>query len=287
MKRNLKWMLCLLMALMLLSACSSAPETQTFPNITQAIGPTGTPVPTAVPTDVPPTASDDGSIFSANPYDVDETMLAGMAAGEEDYVDPEYGSENLYTFEQPSGTEYPYAGSTPIPLNPIDMPTPTPRPDLSFTYGSYTAGTVGVTFEGPVNWQVDQSQSGLFILSEPQGQIKDNQQCIITISAEPVSSDYSKRDLESHVNQRLNTIGGAQFTEWKPSYTATRYMMGSEGVYANYTATMYDGTEVGGRIHYVCIDRMLYGLEITFPLGFKDDFIDVFGHIRSSMSSAQ
>ena len=154
------------------------------------------------------------------------------------------------------------------------MPTPTPRPALSFTYADYTASTAGVTFKAPVSWQIDQSQAGLFILSEPVAQIKDNQQCIITVSAEPVSANYSQRELESHVTQRLNTIGGAEFTDWKPSYTATRYMMGSEGVYANYSAVRTDGTEVGGRIHYVCIDNMLYGLEIQFPLGFKGDFVE-------------
>ena len=30
-----------------------------------------------------------------------------------------------------------YAGATPIPIDPIDMPTPTPRPELTFTYGEY------------------------------------------------------------------------------------------------------------------------------------------------------
>ena len=64
-------------------------------------------------------------------------------------------------------------------------------------------------------------------------------------------------------------------------------MMGSQGVYANYSGTLTDGTEVGGRIHYVSIDKILYGLEIQFPLGFKDDFIDVFGEIRSSMKQMQ
>ena len=296
MKRNWKLLLCLLMALLMLSACSSQPDPNDFPDITQAIGPTGTPAPTSVP--VPESAPQDNadgsasgeSIFSANPYDVmvDEEMLANMAANEEDYVDPEYGVESLYEASlKAEGTVYPYAGSTPIPLNPIDMPTPTPRPDLSFTYADYTASTVGVTFKAPVSWQVDQSYSGIFILSEPVNQIKDNQQCIITVSAEPVNATYKQSDLETHVKQRLNTIGGLDFDEWKPSLTATRYMMGSEGVYANYSGTLTDGTEVGGRIHYVSIDKTLYGLEIQFPLGFKGDFIDVFGEIRSSMKQIQ
>jgi len=296
MKRNWKLLLCLLMALLMLSACSSQPDPNEFPDITQAIGPTGTPAPTDAPVADAPVqdgaadAASGESIFSANPYDVmvDEDMLANMAASEEDYIDPEYGQESLYEASlKAEGTVYPYAGSTPIPLNPIDMPTPTPRPDLSFTYADYTASTVGVTFKAPVSWQVDQSYSGMFILSEPVNQIKDNQQCIITVSAEPVNATYKKSDLESHVKQRLNTIGGLDFDEWKPSLTATRYMMGSEGVYANYSGTLTDGTEVGGRIHYVSIGKVLYGLEIQFPLGFKNDFIDVFGEIRSSMKQMQ
>ena len=296
MKRNWKLLLCLLMALVMLSACSSQPDPNDFPDITQAIGPTGTPSPTDVPVVDAPVqdgAADSASgesIFSANPYDVmaDEDLLGSMAANEENYLDPEYGQESLYEASlKAEGTVYPYAGSTPIPLNPIDMPTPTPRPDLSFTYAAYTASTVGVTFEGPVNWQVDQSQPGMLILAEPQNQVKDNWQCVVTLSAEPVTSNYSQKDLKSHVTQRLNTIGGSEFTEWEPSYTATRYMMGSEGVYANYSGMLSDGTEVGGRIHYVCIDRTLYGVEITFPLGYKDDFLDVFGKIRSTIGRIQ
>jgi len=290
MKRNWKVAVCLLLAVLMMSACSSKPDPNDFPDITQAIGPTHTPSPTNPPVqDIPEPGDEEAageSIFSSNPFDVDmPDFTEADALREENYVDPEFGSLNNYTYRysRPESTVYAYAGSTPIPLNPVDMPTPTPRPQLSFTYTGYTASTVGVSFEAPVNWQVDQSQSYLFILSEPQNQIKDNQQCIITISAEPISN-YTQRELETHVTQRLNTIGGADFTEWKPSYTATRHMLGQTGVYANYTGMYSDGTEVGGRIHYVSVDNVLYGLEIVYPLGFKDDFMDVFGQIRSSLS---
>lgn len=285
MKRNWKLVLCLLLAMLTLSACSSQPDPEDFPDITQALGPTNTPAP---PTPEPQATPDSNeaaggeSIFDRNPYDM-TGFTAEDALREEDYVDPEYGSEQIYTFDRSIGTDYAYAGSTPIPLDPLDMPTPTPRPDLSFTYAPYTASTVGVMFEGPVGWQINESQSSMMILSEPQNQIRDNQQCIVTLSAEPVAGNYDQGDLKTHVTQRLDTIGGGEFSEWKPSLTATRYMMGSNGVYANYSGTLTDGTEIGGRIQYVCIDNVLYGLEIVFPLGFKDDFLDVFGHIRSSM----
>ena len=203
---------------------------------------------------------------------------------EEDYVDPEFGVLDVLVTPTPAGTVYPYAGSTPIPLNPVDMPTPTPKPDLSFSYDKYIASTVGVTFEGPSGWQVNETQRSTFVLSEPTTQIKDGQQCIITISAENVGSTYKRSELETHVEYRLDSIGGSQFTEFKPSYTATRHMLGADGVYANYSGRLTDGTQVGGRIQYVCIDGVLYGLEIVFPEGFRGDFIDVFGQVRSSMN---
>ena len=285
MKRNWKLLVCLLCALFALTACSSKPNPEQFPDITQAIGPTATP--TAAPTAPPVIEGDvidaDDSIFSQNPY-LEEEFTEEDVLAEEDYIDPEFGVLENFPVADVESTVYPYAGSTPIPLNPVDMPTPTPKPDLSFTYAQYIASTVGVTFEGPANWQVNETQSSLFILSEPTNQVKDGQQTVITLSAEPIGANYDQKDLEKHVEQRLDTIGGSQFSEFKPSYTATRHMLGSTGVYANYSGRLTDGTEIGGRIQYVSIDNTLYGLEIVFPLGFKDDFIDVFGEIRGSMS---
>lgn len=288
MKRNGKLVLCLLLALITLCSCTSKEPKEDFPDITQAIVPTATPAPQVVepagndqPTDSNTLPVGDPSIFSANPYMDDGSFTEADALGEENYEDPD---ESSYVAYAPDTTVYPYAGSTPIPLDPVDMPTPTPKPKLTYTYGAYTASTVGVTFEGPVNWSVDESQPSMLILSEPVTQIKDGQQCIITLSAEPVSGNYSQNDLKSHVTQRLDTLYSSDYTSWKPSYTATRHMMGALGVYANYSATTSAGVEVGGRIQYVCVDNVLYGLEILFPLGFKDDFIDVFGHIRTTMS---
>ena len=51
------------------------------------------------------------------------------------------------TFQEPTGTVHPYAGSTPIPLDPIDIDTPLRACRLSFTYGDYSAASVGVSFK--------------------------------------------------------------------------------------------------------------------------------------------
>ena len=59
MKRNWKLLVCLLMAMMLLTACSGKPDPEDFPDITQAIGPTATP--TAAPAVTYPCQGKDGT----------------------------------------------------------------------------------------------------------------------------------------------------------------------------------------------------------------------------------
>lgn len=284
MKRQWKLALCLLLAAVTLSACAGGGnEPPQFAEVTQNLGPnlTNTPAPQAGEPDLQD--SGDPSIFSNNPYDVPDEgggFTPEDALGEEGYVDP-YGEGAGYS-DNAESTYYPYAGSTPIPLDPVDMPSPTPRPELSFTYGAYTA-SIGVSFEAPVGWLTDESQSELFTLSEPVEQIKEGQQCVVTISAVPVANNYSESNLKTEVTQRLDALGATNFIEWKPSLTATRYLMGSKGVYANYTGKLANGTEIGGRIHYVCIDKVLYSLEIVYPLGYKDSYLNVFSQIRETM----
>lgn len=95
-------------------------------------------------------ASAPQSIFDTNPYDValENSFTEQDALNEENYIDPELDDGSDLYVPEPTGTVYPYAGSTPIPLDPIDMPTPTPRPSLSFTYGDYSAASVGRELQG-------------------------------------------------------------------------------------------------------------------------------------------
>ena len=181
-------------------------------------------------------------------------------------------------------TAYPYTGATPIPLDPIDAPTPTPQAPLNFTYITYSPATVGVSFDAPAGWIADDTYNEVFTLLEPESQIKNGQLGIINVYAVPVTSNYSETQLVQEIKQRLNTIGSLNFSEWNPSLTATRYLMGSLGVYANYYGTLVTGVEVGGRIHAVTIDNVLYCIQITYPLAFKDDFMDVFAKLRETIA---
>lgn len=296
MKRLWKIALCLALALIALTACSGGDQpnggSQIYAEATQYLGPvaatetpTEAPQETAAPSD---SGNDSGgvSIFD-NPYDISPDE----ALEEENYIDPyDAGADtgSLLTSGSISGgaeTVYPYAGATPIPLKPVDLPTPTPHPELTFNYAAYTAGSLGLSFDCPSGWLVDESQTDVFVLTEPETQMHDGQQCIITISAEPVTANYSESDLKRQVTQRLKEIGSVNFTVWNPSLTATRTLMGSKGVYANYTGTLANGVELAGRILYASANNKLYGVEMVYPRDYRDDYLNIFAKIRETIAA--
>ena len=301
MKRKLAMLLCVLVAAATLTACQSADEPQVVPiSITQAVGPVTTPVQARQDFSAEDFTNDDfqasdyesSSVFDQNPYldenaefSLEDILEEEKTNLDDDFSDSDF-SGSTYTFDYSVGpTVYPYAGSTPIPLDPVDMPTPTPRPALTFNYMTYNAAALGLTFEGPINWLTDESSYQVYLLTEPNSQMNDNFACEISVSAEPVTETYSQKNLSTYVKQRMSTIYESRLKSYDPSNTAKRYMLGKEGVYMNYTGKLIDGTEVGGRILYVCIEKTLYGLEIMYPLGFKEDYLNVFGQIRTSMKT--
>lgn len=294
-----KWLaaLCLLLAAALLTACDAQQQQpQTFAEVTQYLGPapTATPVPVSQPQD---NAADAGgeSVFASNPYALNDDGStvdpnAAAALGEEDNVDNgvyDGGDTVVYGAPDPDATVYPYAGSSPIPLLPVDAPSPTPRAPLTFTYVPYSVAALGLSFDAPAGWVPDESVNEMYTLTEPEQQIKDGQLGVINISAVPVNSNYTEANLTTEVKQRLSTIGATNFVEWSPSLTATRFLMGGKGVYANYSGTLANGVKVGGRIHATAIEGVLYCVQMTYPLGFKDDYLSVFSKVRETIKRAK
>ena len=285
-----KWLaaLCLLAVAALLTGCQGQQQTnQVYDEVTQYLGPaTDTPAPTA--TTAADTSGAGDSVFSSNPYVVSDgtDFTETDALGEEDYQDNgvyDGGDTAVNVQADAEATVYPYAGSTPIPLEPVDAPTPTPRPTLTFTYVTYNVTSLGLTFDGPAGWVPDESVSGVFTLTESEAQIKEGQLGILTITRSPVSGNYSESELTTEIKQRLDAISATNFSVWKPSYTDTRYLMGSKGVYANYSGTMTDGVQVGGRLHAVTLDSNLYCIEIAYPLNYKTDYLNVFAKMRETI----
>lgn len=294
MKRKLLAVLFLITVAALLTGCDGQQPSQTFTEVTQYLGPAATDTPVPVNNDV--SGVSDGSatgdsVFSNNPYVVDPAANATTdpdaqaALGEETTQSGADAANDTIVYGQATAdaTVYPYAGSSPIPLDPVDAPSPTPRSALAFTYVPYDVTSLGLSFDGPAGWVADDSVSETYTLTEPEAQIKDGQLGIINIYAVPVNSNYNENSLTAEVKQRLSDIGATNFVTWKPSLTATRFLLGSQGVYANYSGTLADGIKVGGRIHASAVKNVLYCIQITYPLNFKDDYLNIFAKVRETI----
>ena len=287
MKRTALVLVCLAAIALLLTGCQGQQENNLYTEVTQYIGPAATTAPVVNDAPADTTAAvDDNADYTETDILSEEANSEQEAADTLDF-DPGYVAQtSLFssnTLNNTAATAYPYAGSSPIPLNPVDAPTPTPQAPLNFTYITYSPATVGLTFDAPAGWIADDSYNEVFTLTEPESQMKNGQLGIINVYAVPVTSNYSETQLVQEIKQRLNTIGSLNFSVWKPSLTATRYLMGSMGVYANYTGTLVTGVEVGGRIHAVTIDNVLYCIQITYPLSYREDYMDVFAKLRETI----
>lgn len=179
-----------------------------------------------------------------------------------------------------------YAGATPIPLNPIDMPTPTPRQALTFTFASYTAGNLGLTFESVAGYTVDESQPDTYILSEPPEQQKDNVSAQFVLQSSSVAGNYTANNVKQDVRSYVTDLGKVNYKDWRLYDTAERTLMGKNGYYVNYRGVMHDDTVVRGRVHMALLDNnRLLMLHFVCPANFNSDYTKVYSHIRDTLKS--
>ncbi len=177
-----------------------------------------------------------------------------------------------------------YAGATPVIIDPVDKPTPTPLPTLSFSYVTYDANTLHLTFEGPSGWTVDDSQPDTYILTNPDPSM--DYAATLTVRATKVSKQYTKSELTKEVKGMLDTLAAdGSLTSFSPSNTAERTFLGATGVYANYKAVVKEtGAEIAGRLIVVCVDRVLYSLHVSYPRGYTEFYVDnVYDKFRHSV----
>ena len=259
--------LAMLMCLCLLAACSS--ETLRFEVKTQPNGGTTT-----------------GTTGNNNVL-VDGDYMDPLA--EEDLFDDTSWMEELPTAPVATPTPAPtirgeYAGATPVPLDPIDKPTPTPVPPLAaFTYRGYDATKLGLSFEAPAGWDLNTDDPAYFVLTNPAKNVSYKAE--IVIHAEKVASQYGETEMKNVVKSMLNAIGAnAQVVEFSPSDTASRTLLDAKGVYANYTATLSNGATIRGRVHVTCVERVLYTVHISAPADYWNDYKEnVYDHLRDTM----
>lgn len=166
-----------------------------------------------------------------------------------------------------------YAGATPLLIDPIDKPTPTPLPTLSFTYETYTASALHMTFDAPSGWTVDESQADSYKLTYPNPAM--DYAASLTVRAIPVNKAYSKNELAKEVKGMLDTLSASgDYSKFEPSNTAERTFLNNTGVYANYKAVTKDGALIAGRIIVTCVSKTLYTLHVTYPRGYTEFYVE-------------
>lgn len=177
-----------------------------------------------------------------------------------------------------------YAGATPVLIDPIDKPTPTPLPTLTFTYDTYEAKALGLTFEAPAGWLPDDSQPDAYTLTNPDPSMDYAAQ--LSIRLVPVSKNYTKNELIKEVKGTLDTLASEGFQKFERSNTAGRKFMNTDAIYANYTGTTTDDVKVAGRIIIACSNKTLYILHVSYPQGYTKTYVDnVYDKFRHSVKS--
>lgn len=274
MKKKLTVLACLLLCASLLSGCANGnnnsghtydvldPNAQATQNVLDSLHATETP--TLAPTEDP---------------------MELAALGEEDVPDVAGSLPDPVVVTDVPRMDSEYAGATPVVIDPIDKPTATPVPPLTFTYQTYDATKLHLSFEAPVGWIVNDENDDVYMLTNPDTSV--DYAASITIAVSSTASTYGASELRSEVTRMMDTLRSA-FASLSASNTASRTMLGEDGIYADYKAAMDDGTLVSGRVHAVSIGRTLYVFHFSWPREYNESYKDtVYAQLRKTIQVMQ
>lgn len=284
--KRIKLALLLALCVLVLCACQ-AKEQQRYQVVTSPSGAQnlyGDQATNAPSADNGFTSNDPYSDFDDGSYD--PASEDGKGLGDDGLIDlpVETASAPQVTVAPTIRSEY--AGATPVVIDPIDKPTPTPVPPLTFAYQTYDATKLHLSFEAPMGWEINDVSTDTYILSNPDTSV--DYQASLTVRAVSVASQYSENDMVKEVKAMLETIGGTGFTKFSPSNTATRTLLDKNGVYANYTGVTEDGANAAGRVHVTCIDKVLYTVHVTYPQAYTNTYKEqVYDHLRDTIKITQ
>ena len=266
-----KRLLCLILILCAFALAACQQQQEVYPNQPRPE------TPAEQVTDVPEQSSQQQDVFGAPDYDDGSYDPASEEGGDE---------ELIYDATTPAPTvRSDFAGATPVKIDPIDKPTPTPLPKLTFSYTTYTASALKLTFEGPANWIVDESATDTYVLTWPDMSLDYTPR--VEIRTVPVTKNYSRKELDKEVNSALTSIRSDMgFKDFDPSSLATRTFIDGSGSYAAYKGPLSNEAETGvaGRVIINCVNKTLYIMHVSYPRSMADTFAEgVYNKIRSTM----
>ena len=264
MKKRIVLVVSLLLCAAILCGCSSSTESKHYDVVTNA-------QPAAAATQNVLGAAETAAVISGG---------AVTAAPTEEPVLEEV------VYETPAPTmASEYAGATPVVIDPIDKPTPTPLPALSFNYQTYDATKLHISFEGPTGWTVDDSWDDTYIITNPS--TAADYQAYLEIRVTSVSSNYTTTEMKNEVTSLMSSLKGDYYT-FSSTKTASRTLLDKDGVYADYTATRSDGVTIKGRIHVACVNKTLYIVHMSTPSGYYETYKDtLYARFRSTIKITQ
>ena len=281
-----KQILCVLLVLCALLMTACAGQKETFPTQAREAASSGQ-------TETDEEADTEEETGGQNLFD--NTVVASGIDYDDGTYDPaseeDPDAEEIETADVASGAIVPtaapimqseYAGATPVLIDPVDKPTPTPLPTLSFNYVNYEASALHLTFDAPMGWLINDTDPDAYTLTNPD--VSMDFAAFMTLRVVPLNKAYNKNDLTREIKGMLDTIRSEGFNSFSPSNTASRKFLGADGVYANYSGTMTDGVKTAGRIIACCIDKTLYTFRVSYPQGYKDFYVEnVFNKVRHTI----
>ncbi len=207
-----------------------------------------------------------------------------------------------------------YPGATPMMIDPIDKPTPTPVPKITFDtksgFDTYTAGELHLSFKGPKGWVLSgpggwgpgSDAPDTYTLTNPDTALDYTAQ--IRIRVVSVNEQYNKSDLDKEVKALRDAARNEmEFTEFNRYDTASRAFIkirdpkssdenpkyvfiedkGQETQFRGVLAE--NGAKVAGRMIIGCYNKKLYILYCTYPSGeLREAFETIFTTARESLT---
>ena len=225
-----------------------------------------------------------GSNLQADPMAVSAPSSSfSLPEGYDPASEEDNGSYSPYASAYTSYDTSMYAGATPIPLDPIDMPTTTPKPTLTFSNGLVTLDNLRLSFEAPVGWGIDTSADDAVTLVNQNA--LDGYNAYITVRVYSVASSFKLADLRTELRNYLKELGQYNFAKWNPTDTATRTLLKKDGYYADYTGQYYDGTAIHGRVMMALLDNQkVIMVHLSCPDGyFESSYKAVINHVRDTL----
>lgn len=282
------------LSVLLLTACQQQ-ENEIYPDSE----PSPTPVVTRTPEPAPQAAQAETGFPEPVDYDNPAYNPAAEEGGQEEEI--------VLVITAPPATPAPtmnseYAGATPVVIDPIDKPTPTPVPKITFKesdFRAYELNAMHLKFQAPAAWIAEDNGTDTFILTNPDSTMDYAAQ--IRIRVVPVSKQYSKNELIKEVKEAVKSVrdelGLANIETYSTpaidflktvNQNGKSAYIDTKGIYTRYKGTVKEtGVKVEGRVVINCWNKTLYILYCSYPGRDSDlvsSFEEVYRAVRTSLT---